>query len=190
MERFKRQAMLIHLMEELKSHGSWCGETHVQKSTYFLTEGLGVDLDLQFILYKHGPFSFPLREVLGEMRSNYLIDLETHGGGYGPSLVVTDSGQVLLKRFPKTVNTYEPAIQFVANALGRDTVSDLERLSTALYVLKENPERSTDQQAARINELKPHVADDQAKTALKRVEDLLSKYRAATSSSILPEANS
>lgn len=55
MNRTQRQAILLALIQRLREKGSWCGETHIQKSAYFLQELLGVPLDLNVIFYKHGP---------------------------------------------------------------------------------------------------------------------------------------
>lgn len=174
MERFKQQAVLLALLDAMKTHGSWCGETHVQKCVYFLKEGLGVPLDVRFVLYKHGPFSFDLREVLGEMRGNFLIDVESRRP-YGPSLVVAESGGRLLERFPKTVAEYESRLEFVASELSTLKVVDLERLGTALYVLKEHPEESEECQADRLVELKPHIPPAEALAAVRRVDELLAE---------------
>jgi hypothetical protein len=57
MEDNTRQVVLLSLLETMGARGSWCGETHVQKCTYFLQEALDVPLGLSFVLYKHGPFS-------------------------------------------------------------------------------------------------------------------------------------
>ena len=46
MERLPRSAILLTLVEELHAHGSWCGETHVQKCVYFAQELFKVPLGL------------------------------------------------------------------------------------------------------------------------------------------------
>ena len=38
LKRMQRDAVLLSLMNEMRAKGSWCGETHVQKSAYFLQE--------------------------------------------------------------------------------------------------------------------------------------------------------
>src|SRR6266545_4036200 len=65
MKRLQRAALLTELVEQMRAHDSWCGETHLQKATYFLQELLDVEMDYDFVLYKHGPFSFDLRDELG-----------------------------------------------------------------------------------------------------------------------------
>ena len=56
MERLQRASILLRLNEELRKSGSWAGETHMQKATFFLQELLAVPLGFDFVLYKHGPF--------------------------------------------------------------------------------------------------------------------------------------
>lgn len=168
---YQRQVVLLSLLDELKAQGSWCGETHVQKSTFFLEAGLGVALGLEFYMYKYGPFSADLRQLLGEMRASYLIDVEPRTP-YGPSLIVSDSGRDLVGRFPKTRERYRKAIEFVAGNLGARSVADLERLSTALYVRKEGI-LAPEEQARRLTELKPHVEHDQTEEAVATVAALL-----------------
>jgi hypothetical protein len=60
MNRLQRAVVLLSLLERLKERGSWCGETHLQKSAYFLQDMLSAPLGFDFILYKHGPFAFDL----------------------------------------------------------------------------------------------------------------------------------
>ena len=68
MDRLQRASVLLALNEQLRAAGSWAGETHMQKATYFLQHLMGVPLAFDFILYKHGPFSFDLRDELTAMR--------------------------------------------------------------------------------------------------------------------------
>ena len=44
MERLKRYAIVLSLIEQLRERGGWCGETHIQKTTYFLQNLLKVPL--------------------------------------------------------------------------------------------------------------------------------------------------
>lgn len=171
MKNAERQAVLLMLLQAMKSNGGWCGETHVQKCAYFLEKGLGVPLELEFVLYKHGPFSFRLRELLGEMRAKLLIDVEPRPP-YGPSLVVSASGDAWKERVAE-VAQYRAAVQFVSERLAKCGVVELERLGTALYVIAEDEPRTDDQMVARIVELKPHIDKRAAHDALVRVREIL-----------------
>ena len=87
MDRLRNAALLTRLIEGLCGKGDWCGETHVQKTAFFVQELLGVPLEFQFILYKHGPFSFGLRDELTALRADGLLELEPRP--YGAQLVPT-----------------------------------------------------------------------------------------------------
>jgi hypothetical protein len=183
MDSFKRQAVILALLDSMKRNDSWCGETHLQKCAFFLERGLKVPLDLGFVLYKYGPFSFDLRELLGEMRANFLLSVEPRAP-YGPSLVVSESGKALMERFPKTIRENKESIEFVSDKLGSRSVAELERLGTALYVQTEWPGLEGDIQVQRLVELKPHVQVEQAQNAVKEVERLLQEARVAGVGSI------
>ena len=64
-----RSAILLDLAAQLREHGSWTGETHVQKAAYFVQELLGVPSGFRFVLYRHGPFSFDLRASLNKLEA-------------------------------------------------------------------------------------------------------------------------
>lgn len=131
-------------------------------------------LDLDFYMYKYGPFSSDLRQLLGEMRTSYLIEVEPREP-YGPSLVVSDSGRELLKRFPRTRSRYTAKIDFVATRLGARSVAELERLSTVLFVRREGTGATETDQVTRVVELKPHVDVLQAEEAIIEVDALLAE---------------
>lgn len=174
MDQVKRSALIVSLIETLREHGSWCGETHIQKALYCLQVVNRVPTDFDFILYKHGPFSFDLRDALTEMRANGLLDMRQNYP-YGPSLFPTSKGKALIDRFPKTVGKYKSAIDYIANAFGSRGVAELERLSTALYVTKDldMESRDAEERAELLQELKPHIPHVKAKEAVEEVDILL-----------------
>ena len=107
MERLQKAAILTELADQLAQEGSWCGETHMQKATYFLQDVLGVPTGYEFILYKHGPYSFDLSEELTALRADYLIEFDHKSPGYGPGLVPTQTSRALRARYPVTLAKYE-----------------------------------------------------------------------------------
>jgi len=172
MEKFQRMAVLLKLMERLDENGNWSGETHIQKSVYFVQEGVGVPLDFDFLFYHHGPFSFDLRDTLGEMRGTFMVDVVSRPP-YGPSLKVSDSGRGHEARFPRSINKYDAQIAAVTGWLGKRDVYEMERLSTALYVQKENPAAAREEHLGRMIELKPHVLYESAVAAYDEVDQFL-----------------
>ncbi len=123
MKRLKRSAIILSLIESLLEKGNWCGETHIQKTTYFLQELLRVPLGFEFILYKHGPFSFDLSDDLMAMRANMMVELQSRPP-YGPSIVPGPTSQQLKNLFPKTLKKYNREIKFVAKEMARFNVAE------------------------------------------------------------------
>lgn len=170
MNQMQRVAFIASLTKALHINGSWCGETHIQKATYFLQELLNVPIGLGFILYKYGPFSFDLRDQLTAMRADGLLKLQVRPEHYGPSILLTDLGNNFCVSYPITTEKYSQQIQFVALKLGNRCVAELERLATALYVSKNAiPNTPKLKLANEINHLKPHVTIIEAQKA---VDDL------------------
>src|SRR4051812_7802769 len=135
MKKRQREAVVAALGEALSDAGSWSGETHVQKSVYFLQELLGVPTGFDFILYKYGPFSPELQGELGAMRSAGFLRLVPQPAPYGPKLETTKTAErQLFARWPKTIARHRQRIDFVARELGGLGVGSLERLATALWV--------------------------------------------------------
>ena len=77
------------------------------------------------------------------------------------------------------INEYRKQISFVAKQLGSKSVTDLERIGTALYVQREFRPASTEQNAQRVNELKPHVSLDLARVAAEQVDEMVTAYNSS-----------
>lgn len=169
--------LLAVLTEKLREQGSWAGETHLQKAAYFLQAMLGVPLGFRFTLYKYGPFSFDLRDKLAEMRSTGQLELVPQPAPYGPQLRTGRGVAQLRKRFPRTLRTFDPQLDYVANELGGLGVGALERLATALLVSEENPGKPVDERAAQLTVYKPHVALDAARQAVVQVDEMAGRAR-------------
>jgi uncharacterized protein YwgA len=174
MKEEQNRAVLVALINSLREEGSWCGETHIQKAAFFLKNLTKVPIDFDFILYKHGPFSFDLHDELSVMRSYGLVDLEV-SYPYGPRIVGTDMGKSLQARFPKTKAQYEKQIGFITEKLGNKGVVDLERLATAYYVTLKTPDDDPVKRAKAIVKLKPHIYLESAKQAVLEVDGFIAE---------------
>lgn len=176
-KRLERYALICELIDAMHEAGSWCGETHVQKSVYFLQELFEVPVGYRFILYKHGPFSFDLRDELAAMSADDFVRLEARIPEYGPSYVVSRRAE-LLDEYSQSARQFAKQVDWVARRISHHTVAELERLATALYVLREAPEGAdTGALARRIHELKPHVPVERAEMALREVQTMRSEAR-------------
>lgn len=157
MGRLKRAALLTRLMERLCERGSWCGETHVQKAAFFAQELVEIPLELEFVLYRYGPYSFDLRDELTGLRADWLVRLEPQGP-WGPRFMLTEQSAYIQRLYPLTLQRYEDGMTFVADALGDLGAASLERLSTAFYALR-RPEagETVEQRVEWLRKRKPHI---------------------------------
>lgn len=178
MERLRRAAVMLSLIEKLRAEGSWSGETHVQKAVYFLQELMGVPLGYDFILYKHGPYSFGLGDDITSLRADAVLGLEPKPYPYGPSIMPAEESAQIARRYPTTIARHDPVTTFVARRLGPMGVVDLERVATALYVTREpGTPPDLEARAQRIHQLKPHVTVEQAREAVNRVDLFIEEAR-------------
>ena len=174
MKRLQKASVLLSLIDNLKKGGSWCGETHIQKATFFLQGLLKVPLDYDYVLYKYGPYSFELDAELTELQADNLLRLMPQPPPYGPSLVPGSESNLIREKFPKTTAKYLPQVQFVAETLAGKRAAELERLSTALFVHIEFGGKK-EARAKYLMELKPHVILSDAEEAVQFVDQLVDK---------------
>jgi hypothetical protein len=173
MKRLQRAAVLLSMIDEMRRSGSWCGETNIQKTAYLLQELAGVPLGFEFILYKHGPYSFDLTDELTGLRADSVLELKTIDSRYGPRYIDGTVAEAVRTRFPKTIERHRRAISALAGALGDMGVAELERISTAYLVKSRFPAlRSAEDRANKLCELKPHVSRSDALAATRRIDDL------------------
>lgn len=173
MTRQRNAAILTRLSSELRQHGSWCGETHVQKAVYIMQELFDVPLDFEFILYKHGPFSFELRDELTALRGDEYFELEIAPAYYGPKLLPTERAIYIQERFQKTLRKHENIIKFIATTVSNKGVEELEGLATALYVTKNSSDNSDFDRAEELHHLKPHILEDRADLFVKEIDKVI-----------------
>jgi len=179
----QRAVTLLSFIESMREHKSWCVETHIQKGTYLLQELMGVPLGYQFILYKHGPFSFDFKDELTAFMADLLLVAKPLST-YGPSILPGENSQAFLERHPKTRELYKQQAEFIASRIGAKSVPELERLATALLVTRNYlPGGSIQERAKKINELKPHVPYALAYDAVIEIDRLVEEAQPAVCTS-------
>ncbi len=175
----RRLAIVAELARRMADRGSWCGETHIQKSVYFLQNLLQLPLSYEFVLYKHGPYSFDLHDDIVAMKARGLLEAQIKPP-YGPSFVLGPLGEGTLALFKKTCIKYGRKLDFVAAELGPKTVAELEPLATALFVTASQPPgRLVDDRPQRLVQLKPHISPPDASKAVRDLDALRLRAGAA-----------
>lgn len=173
MTRSQTAAILVRLVDKLRVQESWTGETHLQKAVFFLERMLSSRLSFVFILYKHGPFSFDLRDELTALRVDGILELEPQSPPYGPRFTATSVGKRLAENHPRTLQEQEERLEFVAQLFKGKGVKELERLATALYVsLESGWDSSIEGRAKFLSEVKPHVPIEEAMQAVSALDAL------------------
>ena len=161
-ETLEKWAMVTELISEMRQKGGWSGETHIQKSFYFLQDLLQVPCGYTFVFYKHGPFSFDLHDDLGRMRANLFLDVEPHPP-YGPSFGLGRRKANEIQGVKEVLSRYGKHVGFISEALGHRDVRTLEQYSTALFVRISLPNEDPQRWIAEIRSLKPHINERDAK---------------------------
>jgi uncharacterized protein YwgA len=169
----KEMIVIAGVVNRLRKLGSWAGETHVQKTIYIAKSVFGLPLDAEFILYKHGPYSFDLNKNISHMLSRGIL-VSTPQGGYGPSLDVNEAMLAALDAasggYLRTVKSqFEPACK----QLAKMKVAELERVATAVYIHLNYPNLSQMARHAKLSELKPHIDRDTAVLAFEEAKPFL-----------------
>ena len=178
MNRLAQEAVLAGLARRLDEKGSWSGETHIQKAAYLVHELTNVTFDFDFILYKHGPFSFQLRDELASMRADRLLERQPQPAPYGPRIIITGRGRELEERFAQTMERYGPRLNWIAEQVGPKNVLELERLATALWIARHHPETDPEWRATELTRIKPHVNRDAALAAVSEIDEMLEQANA------------
>lgn len=165
-----RYAVILDLIKKLRSKGSWCGETHVQKAAFILQNLSKSKMGYKFVIYKHGPYSFDLKSELTAMKASEIIDVTFPQEGYGPSLKATKFGDRLYEVNKDDVVKYSRLNEFVANWFGSKDVRYLEKVATAYFITSKYPREAVESRAKRLHSLKPHVDLHAAEEAVRIVD--------------------
>jgi hypothetical protein len=162
-------AIVGEIIEQLQRYGSWCGETHIQKTAFVAKEVCQLPLSATFVLYKHGPYSFDLNGILTSMRADRVLSLVPQGK-YGPSFRVESSMGAVFKRYQDQIGKLRPNIERAAQFLGSKNVADLERVATAIYVSRRSASLPREARAMELNRVKPHISLPAALSAIEEAD--------------------
>ena len=165
-----KQILVLDLIDKMWARNSWCGETHLQKSMYFLEDLAGAPMELGFILYKHGPYSFDFHDMIGDLRMQGLIEYE-YIPPYGPRIKLSPEGKALLEESEQAIADWSGRVETVAECLADKRVVELEKLGTALLVFNERKDASRNDRAKKLHELKPHIDEEDAKRATEEFDE-------------------
>lgn len=166
-----RYAVLLDVIKKLRAKGSWCGETHIQKAAFVLQQISKSKLGYKFVIYKHGPYSFELRDELTAMKASEIVELTFPQQGYGPSIKPTKFGEKLYEVNRDEIGKYAKISDFVADWFRSKDVRYLEKVATAFFITSKHPREPVSSRAKRLVTLKPHVDLVGAEEAVRIVDE-------------------
>lgn len=168
-----REMVLVGgVVSALRVRGSWTGETHIQKTAYIAKIKRDIPFESDFVLYKHGPYSFDLNKSLGHMLSRNLL-VSHSNPGYGPSYGINAAlWGALNSGLGGYYAKFQEAVEEIADRLARKNVSELEKIATAVFVSTEYAGSSMRERAAVISKIKPHIAQEAALESLAEADQI------------------
>ncbi len=167
-EYLRQAAILGAFVEKVRSTGRACGETLLQKAAYVMKELFGIPLSDEFRIHYYGPFSFQLRNRLSLLEAEEFLRVSPRDLG-----VTYDTGErfsQLREQLSATIAQYQHAIDFAASQLGSLGVKELEPLTTALFVTRQQPKADVSARATMLMKIKSHVKSAEARAAIAKVD--------------------
>ena len=165
-----QDAALISIVEKLRDHGSWTGQTHVQKALFFCQAMLRLPLGFDYILYKHGPYSPKLHRSIHRLQADSALAFVAQTPPYRPRLVTSEGAELIRENEADVLAEYDDALEFAAEALARRSIKELERLATALWFILRRPLATAEEIATLVHARKPHISMPQARGAFVEVK--------------------
>ncbi|AIE84599.1 hypothetical protein [Fimbriimonas ginsengisoli] len=151
---FTRHWYILEAVKDLRAAGSWAGKTHVIKTLALVN--LLEETPFDFVLYKHGPYSFDIDAELEQLRS-YDGLVEERVGGYGPRLKPGAGARFVVTQASPPKNAAE-LIKKAANFAKDRDVSGLEAVVTSAWIVVREDICDATIVAQRLVELKPHIS--------------------------------
>lgn len=172
----EKKTLICLILEALKKQGSWCGETHIQKAAYLAKEMFKIPLEeYDFFLYRYGPYSSEISVDLATMRNEEII-VRTATYPFGATYGVKENKEIPSEDMEECRKQYGKKIDFIAEKFSDKGVGYLERLCTAHWVIRNYTNKTTDELAETLSEIKVKIP---LETALKTIEETNSMIRKA-----------
>ena len=174
MDRLWQARLVSDVVGALRENGSWTAESHVQKCVYMVKELFDADVPFRFVPYKHGPFSFELRDEISRLLSARVLVSEP-ARPYGPRIKARSDSARLRRQFEQVNHGLSSEICFVVEKIGEKTASEVGLLATGLLVLKEQdaPVGSSPDVITRFRFLKPAVEEDACREYIRKAQGLM-----------------
>lgn len=174
-KKMDRLAALTYVVEQGEKRLSSAGHTLIQKLFYLLQEAKKFPLGYKFRLYYYGPYCAELWGDLNTLAELGYLSIQAKSNGFGYEINVTADGKELINSHHVFLANARDKIEDLLALLGGEPVKRLEVLATAFYVFndwkKKGIQPGDGEVIASLQNLKPHLKEDEIKTALKDLRE-------------------
>ncbi len=137
------------------------GRTALMKLCYFLQTLKGVPLGYDFTLYSYGPFD---SEVLSDLQTAEALSILesslTHfSGGYSYQITASENAGQAIRHAQQHVSAYKAKIDWVAATFASRSASELELLSTIVFVDRHDSITDKQQMTKLVKAIKPQFGE-------------------------------
>ena len=155
-----------NVLSLIKSIQEFTGESPckkaIQKIVYLIQEA-NEDLGFDYSIHFYGPYSADLDSEIRYLCSRGELNINVNTMGYGHMISVDDSVEI---------SSANPAVQNVVAIFGEKSPSDLELLTTTLYVQRESSDTGVKGIVNGVVKIKgAKYSEDRIKQAIKELED-------------------
>jgi uncharacterized protein YwgA len=139
------------------------GRTSLMKLCYFLQVVKNVPLGYEFSLYSYGPFDSDVlsdlqaAENMGVLKST----LQQYPGGYGYDIRTSEKSNKAQQLAGNFLDEHKDDIQWAIDSFGNRSASDLELMSTIVFLNTAERIRDKEKLAERVESVKPHFSAEQ-----------------------------
>ncbi len=178
MTDIKKLKQRIGVIVELIKQSDTLGRTALMKLIYFLQELKGINLGYQFRIYTYGPFDSSVLDDLSYAESLKIVEseIESFPNGYSYKYKVKNSNENIIPGIQDYLEENRESIEWVSNEFGNNYASELELLSTIVYVDKlynqKEEQVSIEEIRETVKKIKSHFTDDHI---LNSIKDLKTK---------------
>ncbi|RNC82539.1 MAG: hypothetical protein ED559_12380 [Phycisphaera sp.] len=165
-----QSAWALQAIHELSKVGSWTGRIHIHKLIFLSDELLDTRSPFDFQLYRFGPYSFDLDEIISDLSTAKLVEKEYRQPGYGPSYRPASAWTSDVSE--KIDQTITNSLANMASHIGNSISSDLELIATCCWVNRHNNITDDEQVISRVMAIKPKYSDDIVRKQLQQYKEL------------------
>ena len=162
----------IHVILRMVQESPGIGKTAIMKCLYLMQTLSKVPLNYDFEIYTYGPYSSTVMDEIDCARQIGLIDVKgvVYSAGFGYSIECSEHGKAVVNT-SQIVSDYSAEIDAIVSEFGKKSASELELLSTILFVYNMCENKSEDNVCTIVRGIKPKFTIDEIQDKYKYLQE-------------------